>query len=276
MNHHVVQVRRVLAIQYGVPPGRLVVGVQQVGQIHESGGLFRVVHVRQLQQYALAVGPQAEHAQAAGRGDHLVVEVILQAVDAIQRKVAEAAIAQYPQPVGLAGAGEVIPGVLGGHADALDGQVRRHDAPHLRLQFIHDPLGHRHVGQVDVQPLGQGMADAHPLAGVPPVGCREEHELQRALVDAPPLLVGIGQRLGDAQRPRAAVRKPLKQVDPLLLPRTFDLDAVQLQIHAHPLQCIAIPNYNRIIASLAGHCKGKTDMGGDEFMESVPAHVNLL
>ena len=216
----------------------------------------RIIDVRLHHHHARTVGHQREHIDKACGWRHLAVEVVLGAVaDAVEREVAVLAVVQDPQAVGLTGACEVFLRIVRGHHLAHNGQILRDQRAHLRLHGCNELLRHLLPHEHDVQALAEGVLDAHVGVRAQAVRCGEEQQLQRALVDAAALLVGVGQdprvgvlhhrvvqRIGaalhaDAQRRAHPIllREQLQRIQPANAHLAADLISIQLQVQHQSL-----------------------------------------
>ena len=191
--HQVVQVGGVEHAQNLAPSGRLAEHLQVLGPVHIGGGgigLFRSGHQ---QHKAARVGMQGKHAHIARGGRHGPVEILPHAAAAVHAEEGEGPVSQERHLVLLAVRGEIryrlllLPGFL------LKGQIRKGNLPHRLLRLRHLLRCKRRAGQADKYAMPHGILNAHLAPRLGAAQGQQHHKAQRALIDAPSLIIPQGQ-----------------------------------------------------------------------------------
>ena len=131
-------------------------------------------------------------------GQHGSVKIFAQRTDAVHADVLLRAVAQklgLVQPTLVFKVGD---GLLAGPFLLLEGQILPDQLAHVLLDGTGHFMPDFAVQKAQVQAVAHGVEHARPLVGIEALEAQKEQEAQRAFVDAPSLLVLIGERLQHA------------------------------------------------------------------------------
>ena len=166
--------------------------MRELRHIAERGGLVGILNVGHHEHDAVfVVGGQIEHADITGRRDHHAVKIVLKAVDFIQRKVIEFAILERSKPVELLGLFEILFCLVCRDQGFAKRQICVRHFTHLFSDMPDAFIVYGHIFEPDKQTLTERMLDSGVRAGIGSAHGGQEQQLERALVDAPALLVFI-------------------------------------------------------------------------------------
>ena len=204
---HLIHIRRVLRAQNTAPPLRGGELAQEFGARHIRRGLVGIGGRGRHQHHAGVVRLDRKGADHACGGQHGPVKIFAQRADAVHADALLRTVSQQPGLVQPPFVFKVGDGLLAGPFLLLEGQVLPHQLAHVLLDGAGHLMPDFAVQKAQVQAVAHGVEHARPLVGIEALEAQQKQEAQRAFVDAPSLLVLIGERLQ-----RAVLRKRVGQL----------------------------------------------------------------